>query len=77
MPMTTVPGYVNRNGQKVVGKTDRPGNDHNQYIYEMECTRAECRGRRDGDPFHYGANGSDIHLRLCPACQGGASGLEV
>jgi hypothetical protein len=43
----------------------------------MECTRAECRGRRDGDPFHYGANGSDIHLRLCPACQGGASGLEV
>ena len=77
MPTTTDPGYVNRNGQMVVRKTDRSGNDHNQYIYEMECTRAECRGRRDGAPFRYGANGSDIHLRLCPACQGGAPGLDL
>ncbi len=77
MSKTTVAGYVNRNGQKVVRKTDRPGNDHNQFTYEMECTRTGCRGRHDGTPFRYGANGSDLHLRLCPACQGGAEGLEV
>jgi hypothetical protein len=76
LPKTAVAGYVNR--QKVVRKTDRPGNDHSQFSYEMECTRTECRGRHDSPQLSYGANGSDLHLRLCPAaCQGGTAGLEV
>jgi hypothetical protein len=64
---TTVPGYANRNDQRVLRKTDRPGNDHNQRIYILSC--GKC-----GD--EYGANGSDIWLRRCPACQGGAPGLD-
>ena len=28
MSPTTIPGYINRNGQRVVRKTDLPGNDH-------------------------------------------------
>ena len=64
---TTEPGYENRNGQIVVGKTDLPGNDHHRYIYVLECGRCGCR---------YGANGSDIWQRLCPNCGGGRPGLD-
>jgi hypothetical protein len=64
---TTRPGYVNGNGQVVVRKTNIPGTDKNQYVYQLACS---CCGHV------YGANGSDIHLRLCPAHQGGAKGLE-
>ncbi len=63
---TTEPGYRNRNGQVVVRKTDLPGNDHLQRIYVLRCS--DCS-------HEYGANGSDIHLRRCPACAGGAPGL--
>ncbi|MCY3822382.1 MAG: Swt1 family HEPN domain-containing protein [Nitrospinae bacterium] len=63
---TTEAGYKNRNNQTVIRKTDLPGNDHNQRVYILQCE--EC--------FHnYGANGSDIWLRKCPNCQGGADGL--
>lgn len=64
---TTAPGYINKNGQKVLRKTDKPGNDHNQRVYVLSC--GECRQ-------DYGANGSDIWLRRCPACQRGAPGLD-
>jgi hypothetical protein len=63
---TTTPRYVNRNGQEVLHGTDVPGNDHNQVVYVMRCKA--CGNR-------YGANGSDIWQRRCPACGGGASGL--
>jgi hypothetical protein len=63
---TTALGYSNKRGQMVVRKTGLAGNDHNQSIYELRC--AACN-------VHYGANGSDIHLRKCPCCQGGAKGL--
>ena len=63
---TTKPGYVNKNGQMVLNATDLPGNDHNQVVYVMTC--GSC-GKR------YGANGSDIWQRRCPACGGGAAGL--
>jgi hypothetical protein len=63
---TTQPGYVNRNDQIVVRDTNRPGNDHLQYVYILACQR--CQNE-------YGANGSDIWLRKCPACQNGAPGL--
>lgn len=63
---TTAPGYVNRNNQVVIRRTSLAGNDHNQRIFVMHCGACDAV---------YGANGSDIHLRKCPACQGGAPGL--
>lgn len=63
---TTIPGYVNTNEQKVVRKTNLPGTDHGQWVYVLHC--GKCG-------HEYGANGSDIHLRLCPKCQGGKPGL--
>ena len=64
---TTRPGYRNRNDQVVVRRTETPGNDHNQVVYELEC--GGC-GQR------YGANGSDIWQRKCPGCGGGQPGLS-
>ncbi|WP_206678056.1 hypothetical protein [Martelella limonii] len=64
---TTRPGYRNRNGQIVIADTGLPGTDHNQRIYQLCCGRCG---------HNYGANGSDIHLRRCPACDGGKPGLR-
>jgi len=63
---TAQPGYVNRNGQVVIHDTGLPGNDKNQSIYLLGCSHCG---------HLYGANGSDIRERKCPACQGGAKGL--
>jgi hypothetical protein len=63
---TTRPGYRNRNGQVNLRPTGLPGNDHLQYIYVLRC---------DSCGHEYGANGSDIFQRKCPACQGGKPGL--
>ncbi len=63
---TTSPGYVNKNRQEVLQRTDEPGNDHNQVVYLLLCH--DCGNR-------YGANGSDIFQRKCPACGGGRAGL--
>lgn len=65
---TTEPGYRNRNGQVVLRRTDLPGNDHNQMTYVLRC---------DGCGHEYGANGSDIFQRRCPAHDGGAAGLKI
>ena len=51
-------GYVNRNGQEVVRSAGKAGTDHGQYVYALRC-------RTCG--HEYGANGSDIFLRRCPA----------
>lgn len=64
---TTKPGYINKNKQKVVRKTNIRGNDHNQYVYVLRCRACH---------HEYGANGSDIWQRRCPACNGGAPGLS-
>lgn len=64
---TTKLGYLNKNEQKVVRKTHERGTDHNQWVYVLAC--GKC-GQQ------YGANGSDIWLRRCPACQGGAPSLS-
>ncbi len=67
-----MPGYVNINGQTVLRNTYRKGNDHNQYVYLLRCTRCG---------YEYGANGSDIQRRRCPkpkfecAAGGGRPGL--
>ncbi|MFB0487769.1 putative Zn finger protein [Methylobacterium sp. OAE515] len=64
---TTEVGYVNRNSQEVIRRTDEPGNDHLQKVYVLRCH--PCG-------HVYGANGTDIHLRRCPACDGGRPGLS-
>lgn len=63
---TTEPGFVNANGQITVRNTGTPGTDHYQYVYQLACS---------GCGHVYGANGSDIHERKCPNCQGGRTGL--
>lgn len=63
---TTQIGYINRNGQENLGHQHHPGNDHYQFAYKMKCHK--CGNE-------YGANGSDIFQRKCPACQGGMPGL--
>ena len=59
---TTVTGFINGNNQRNNGVTKYPGTDFNQMLYDMECL--DCGHR-------YYANGSDIHIRKCPKCQGG------
>ena len=68
MTRTTIPGYENCNGQVVLRPTNLPGTDHLQRIYALRCRHCN---------HEYGANGSDIHLRKCPACQHGKPGLEL
>jgi len=65
---TTNVGYVNSRGQEVTESTNAKGTDYLQYIYVLRC-------RTCGNTC--GANGSDIHARRCPFCQGGRPGLEV
>ncbi|MBT9685822.1 hypothetical protein [Pseudoflavonifractor sp. MCC625] len=61
--MTTITGYINKNEQQNLGKTDLDGTDFAQKLYLMRCLRCG---------HTYKANGSDIHLKKCPNCQGGA-----
>lgn len=68
MAYSTVPGFENNNGQRVVRGTHLPGNDHLQRVYHLQC--GHCG-------YDYGANGSDIWERKCPACQEGAPGLVI
>jgi hypothetical protein len=60
---TTKAGYVTKNGHEVLQATDLPVNDRNQVVYVLRC-------RSSG--YCFGANGSDIWQRKCPACGGGA-----
>ena len=59
---TTKIGFLNRNGQINIRPLGIPGTDHGQSLYQLACTKCG---------LNYAANGSDIHLRLCPNCQGG------
>jgi 5-methylcytosine-specific restriction protein A len=61
-------GFVNDNDQLVLGPTGRDGTDHGQKIYVLRCQRCA---------HEYGANGSDIALRRCPVCGGGAVGFDL
>lgn len=65
---TTETGFVNTNGQVTIRNTGLPGTDHNQYVYQIGCSLC-------GEI--YGANGSDVHERKCPACQGGRPGIPL
>ncbi len=63
---TTRIGYTNRNNQRCEGTRGMRGTDHGQSVYLLRCLNCH---------HEYGANGSDVHLRKCPACQGGAAGI--
>jgi hypothetical protein len=65
---TTIPGYVNPHSQVTIRNTQLAGTDHLQYVYQLACSKCG---------HNYGANGSDIHERKCPKCQGGNPGLEL
>lgn len=65
---TTEIGYTNRNQQTVIGKTNMPGTDHGQTVYELRC--GDC-GRT------HGANGSDIFQRRCPHCDPKSTGEDL
>lgn len=68
--MTTTKGQIgdiNPNRQKLIAKTDLPGTDYNQKVWQVHCESCAT---------DYGANGSDFHHRKCPKCQGGAPGLD-
>ena len=56
-------GYLNRNNQRNLGKTQKNGTGYMQSLYRMCCE--DCG-------YEYSANGSDIFLKKCPSCQGGA-----
>jgi hypothetical protein len=63
---TTQIGFITRRNQKCLGHRGRPGNDHLQKAYGMECLNC---GKK------YGANGTDIFQRRSPGCQQGKPGI--
>ena len=63
---TTRIGFTNDNRQICLGQREEPGTDHGQKAYAVFCLA--CGNL-------YGANGSDIHERKCPKCQGGQPGI--
>jgi 5-methylcytosine-specific restriction protein A len=65
---STKVGFRNPNGQVVLGPTGRPGTDHGQGVYVLQCEHCS---------HEYGANGSDIAARRCPSCGGGRPGFDV
>jgi 5-methylcytosine-specific restriction enzyme A len=68
MAFSTRLGFLNPNGQQVLGPTGREGTDRGQKIYVLKCRRCS---------HEYGANGTDIAGRRCPACDSGAKGFDV
>lgn len=64
---TTRIGFRSEKGQTVVRKTDLAGTDHGQSVYVLRCDEGH----------EYGANGTDIHLRICPYCNPRATGEDL
>jgi len=64
----TVPGSVNRNGQRVVGFVRKDSGNPLNAIYHVSCTLCA---------FDYGAYSNDLWQRKCPGCQEGREGVEI
>ena len=60
-------GFTNGNDQKCRGHRGLPGNLTGALAYKIECLLCG---------HVYGANGPDVHERLCPNCQDGADGID-
>ena len=56
---TTDPGYINKNNQRNLGFAGVSETHYNQRFFTMECL--DCG-------YIYFANGCDVWLRKCPAC---------
>lgn len=66
---TTAPGYENPKGQIVQRATGFPSDTFKgQRVYHLRCKHCG---------HEYGANGCDIHARLCPNCQDGVTGERL
>lgn len=61
MKSTTTAGYINKNHQLNLGRTELQGTDHCQLFYKMKCKNCG---------HEYYANGTDIWQRKCPKCPG-------
>lgn len=62
-------GAVNRDGQHLLQDLNRTSATH--------PSAKVCRLRCLFCGHNYGANGCDIHIRKCPACQQGMPGEDV
>jgi ribosomal protein L37E len=62
------PGDINNHHQRLVRKTDQPGNHPTSHIWVLACDRCG---------HEYGPNGFDAHERRCPHCGGGKPGLNI
>ena len=51
--------FVNRNGQRVIGVTQLPGNDIHTRVYILRC--CDCLNE-------YATNGAEVWEKNCPAC---------
>jgi hypothetical protein len=71
----TAVGDYNRNGQILLENTQRPGTDHRQYVWVVECARAGTTKQPCG--HRYGVNGADFFERKRPVCQNGRPGLSI
>ena len=61
-------GNINPNWQICLGTRGKPGTDKNNKSYAMFCL--ECG-------HIYGANGSDVHERLCKKCNPDSKGSDL
>jgi hypothetical protein len=69
--LTTRPGYVNPQRQKVLRRVPWvDGGMDGQYVYVLRCIRAGCG-------YEYGEEGIRVHQRRCPRCGDGAPGLHI
>ena len=67
-------GSINRNQQKLLEKTGKPGNLKNAHLWIVRCQRTTNNECCD---HIYGANGEDFFERKCPKCDGGAAGIPL
>jgi hypothetical protein len=66
--LVTALGYRNEEGQVVMARTLRTGDDPTQRVFLMRCS--VCG-------HEYGLYGADIPHRCCPKCQDGPPGLPL
>jgi len=62
----TIPGSVNRNGQRVNTFVRKEKNNPLLQVYQLTCTLCA---------YDYNAYASDLWQRKCPECQDGTAGL--
>lgn len=65
---TTEIGYLNQSNRKNHGTRGKPGSDHLQYTYRLECLVPGCG-------YLYGANGTHVFQRKCLSCEDGSESI--